>query len=98
MFYEAAMNPADIFIRPDRPDFQPENRKCQGIASLERTRDGRLFSIFYSGQKAERNSGLACIVVSDDDCGTWLAPFITIRHHDVENMLHRAWRARVLAA
>lgn len=86
MFYEAAMQPAEVFVWPSRVDFQPENRKWQGIASLERTKGGRLFSIFYSGQETEQNGNFVCVVVSDDNGKTWVDPFVTIQHPDIAGM------------
>ena len=61
MFCKAAMNPAEVFIRADCPDYQPENRKWQGIASLERTWGGRLFAISIPVRK---RSGTAALPAS----------------------------------
>ena len=86
MFYASELQPAQVFIRPDRPDFLPQNRHWQGIASMERTPGGRLFAIFYSGGETEQNGNYVAVVVSDDDGKTWLDPLITIQHPDTEGM------------
>jgi len=86
MYYPSEMTPAEVFIRPKCPDFLPEGRHWQGIASIERTSAGRLFSVFYSGGETEGNGNFIAVAVSDDDGSTWLDPAIVIQHPDTEMM------------
>lgn len=85
-YYKSEMVPAEIYINPERAEFLPENRHWQGIASIERTNGGRLFSIFYSGGETEGNGNYLAIAMSDDDGSTWKDPVVAIQHGDVENM------------
>ncbi len=49
-------------------------RLWQGIPSIERTRGGRLFSCFYSGNVKETYGNYCLLLVSDDDGKTWCDP------------------------
>lgn len=81
-----AMQAAKVYVNSDRADFQPENRKWQGIASMERTSGGRLYSVFYSGGVTEQNGNFVAVIASDDDGETWKDPLIVIEHPDTENV------------
>ena len=86
MYYASEMQPATVYFPPERADFMPENRLWQGIPSMERTRGGRLFGIFYSGGRTEENGNYAALIMSDDDGATWQDPVMTIQHDDVAAM------------
>ena len=86
MYYRSEMIPAKVYIDPDRADFLPENRHWQGIASMERTKNGRLIAIFYSGGETEGNGNYLAVAISDDDGQTWKDPAVCIQHEDTENM------------
>ncbi len=54
--------------------FLPHTRVWQGIPSIEKTKGGRLFATFYSGDVKE-NAGNYCVLLqSDDDGKTWIDP------------------------
>lgn len=86
MYYASEMQPATVFFPAKRADFLPENRLWQGIASMERTAGGRLFSVFYSGGKTEENGNYVVLALSDDDGYAWQDPVLIIQHDDVEGM------------
>lgn len=86
MFYENAMKPAAVYRFPDRADFLPSGRHWQGIASIERTEKGRLFTVFYSGGVTEQCGNFITVALSDDDGQSWTDPLICIQHEDTENM------------
>jgi len=81
-YYQAEMEPAEIDFHPEKAEYLPQNRHWQGIASLERSRGGRLFSIFYSGGMTEENGNFVAVLRSTDDGETWTDPFLIIRHPD----------------
>ena len=54
--------------------FSAEKRIWQGIPSIERTKKGRMFSVFYSGNIMETNGNYVVLLMSDDDGATWSGP------------------------
>ena len=46
--------------------FLPHTRVWQGIPSIEKTKGGRLFATFYSGDVKE-NAGNYCVLLQSDD-------------------------------
>ena len=82
MYYAAELTPAEICLHPTQAEYLPQGRHWQGIASLERSRQGRLFSVFYSGGNTEENGNFIVLAVSDDDGHTWRDPWLVIRHPD----------------
>ncbi len=46
--------------------YYSENRNWQGIPSIERTKNGRMFAAFYSGGKTEENGNYSLVVSSND--------------------------------
>lgn len=76
----------EVFLLPGEAEFQPAGRRWQGIASMERSREGRLFCVFYSGGETEQNGNYIVLTSSDDDGATWTDPLAIIRHPDVENI------------
>ena len=54
--------------------YSSKNRLWQGIPGIERTAQGRLFSIFYSGGDREDVGNYSLLVKSDDDGKTWSEP------------------------
>ena len=47
--------------------YDSKHRLWQGIPSIERTKKGRLFACFYSGDVTEKNGNFVVLCVSDDD-------------------------------
>ncbi len=54
--------------------FSANNRVWQGIPSIERTKRGRMFSTFYSGNIKETTGNYAVLLISDDDGIHWSEP------------------------
>lgn len=62
------------------PEFGDAARLWQGIPSIERTRDGRLFVAWYSGGSAEGDTRNYCLMaVSDDHNRTWSQPVVVVQ-------------------
>ena len=87
MFYPSEMVPARILMRPTDPQLQTNARLFQGIASMERTRGGVLYAVFYGGLRAERAGNYVVVARSCDDGATWEEPFLIARHDDPEMRL-----------
>ena len=47
-------------------EYLPSGRVWQGIPSFERTKKGRCFSVFYTGETGEMNGNYCTLAVSDD--------------------------------
>ena len=47
--------------------FKTQRRLWQGIPGLEKTKKGRLFACFYSGDHCEDRNNVCLLVKSDDD-------------------------------
>ena len=86
MYYARELQPAKVLLHPTQSEMLPENRRWQGIASMERTLGGRLVAVFYSGGVTEQNGNYVVVAISDDDGETWLDPLMTIQHPDLEHM------------
>lgn len=71
------------------------NRLWQGIASMEKTKNGRLFCVFYSGGVREMYGNYAVMVKSDDDGKSW-SDAITVVVPDDDN--HRIFDDNVWLA
>ncbi len=54
--------------------FKTQRRLWQGIPGLEKTKKGRLFACFYSGDHCEDRNNVCLLVKSDDDGKTWSEP------------------------
>ena len=54
--------------------FYSEKRIWQGIPAIEKTKNGTLFSAFYSGGTREGNGNFCVLVRSRDDGATWSEP------------------------
>lgn len=83
-FYPAELVAPRVEVHPQHIDYLPHGRHWQGIASMERTHKGRLYSIFYSGFDTEQNGNYIALTLSDDDGATWVDPFLIIQHEDAE--------------
>ena len=56
-------------------EYEPGGRVWQGIPSFERTKNGRCFSVFYTGETGEMNGNYCTLAVSDDG-ENWRDPVI----------------------
>lgn len=83
---EAALQPAPADFEPGE-QYAARNRCWQGIPSIERASNGRLWATWYSGGVGEDNDNYVLLVTSDDDGKTWSDPVAVV---DPPGMV-RAW-------
>ena len=81
--YASELLPAVVTAHPEELEYLPEGRRWQGIASMDRSPRGRLFSVFYSGCETEQNGNYIVLAISDNDGKTWIDPYLIIRHPDM---------------
>jgi predicted neuraminidase len=55
-------------LKPHQTD---ENRQFQGIPGLERASNGRLWAVWYGGDRGEGNDNIVMLNTSGDDGATW---------------------------
>ncbi len=81
LFAADAASPADVkIITSPGPEFGDAKRLWQGIPSIERTRDGRLFVAWYSGGVAEGATENYCLLaISDDENRSWSQPLLVVQ-------------------
>lgn len=68
-------------INPIEEKYKYKNRLWQGIPSIERTPNGRLWATYYSGDKGEGMNyydNWVVLVYSDDNGKTWTNPILVI--------------------
>ncbi len=63
-----------ITDKKELTQFASKERIWQGIPSIERTEKGRMFSVFYSGDRMETWGNYVVLLKSDDDGKTWTEP------------------------
>lgn len=64
-------------LRPG-PEYHSATRLWQGIPSLDRGADGRLYATWYSGGQTEDPDNYVLVVRSGDDGATWSEPILVI--------------------
>ncbi len=64
------MNPLNVNFHPG-PEYGPDERKFQGIPSIERAPGGRLWAVWYAGKVHEDRYNYVVGVTSGDDGRTW---------------------------
>lgn len=73
------LNPPQIVTQDPGADYLPPARKFQGIPSLERTEQGRLWAVWYAGPTGGEDANNYVVVVTSDDQGkTWTAASLVI--------------------
>jgi len=83
---DAALVPPEIRLDPGAA-YATASRRWQGIPSIERAANGRLWATWYSGGRGEDNENYALLVTSGDDGETWTEPVAVV---DPPGMV-RAW-------
>ncbi|MDL2273537.1 glycoside hydrolase [Oscillospiraceae bacterium OttesenSCG-928-G22] len=81
---DAALLPANLYVRPKDERFQDHYRRWQGIPSIEATKKGRVFVAFYTGQGAEVGGNIGLVCISDDKGETFRSCETVIEHPDPE--------------
>ena len=74
---DKSLEPPAVNTNPGTKYFK-KNRLWQGIPSIERTRNEKLFVSFYSGGKGEGSDNYVAIIRSDDNGKTWSKPLLVI--------------------
>ncbi|MEN6549546.1 MAG: sialidase family protein [Armatimonadia bacterium] len=74
---DLALSPPPVNTDPG-PEYHTSMRLWQGIPSVERASDGRLYATWYSGGKTEDPDNYALIVRSDDGGDTWTEPILVV--------------------
>ncbi len=73
-FGVTTLTPPELELDPD-PTYWARTRMWQGIPSIERTTNGRLWATWYAGPLAEGKTGnYAVLITSEDDGVTWSKP------------------------
>jgi hypothetical protein len=65
-------------INPIEDKYLFKNRQWQGIPSIERTPNGRLWATWYSGGTGEGIENYVLLIYSDDNGITWTKPIIVV--------------------
>ena len=78
---DAALTPPEIILNPG-PEYADHTRIWQGIPSVEKTKDGRLWAAFYGGGTREGKGNYVVLVKSDDNGKEWSEPYLVIKHRD----------------
>uniref|UniRef100_UPI003216350C sialidase family protein n=1 Tax=uncultured Draconibacterium sp. TaxID=1573823 RepID=UPI003216350C len=79
---DASLAPPEIIFNPENPKYKDENRRWQGIPSIEITENGTLWTVFYSGGTRESNENYVLVVRSNDKGKTWSDIQMVIEHPD----------------
>lgn len=79
-----ALAHSQILYDPEEPTFHDENRRWQGIPSIEITPGGRLFVNFYTGGVTETGGNFVVLNHSDDAGETWTTNEVVVSHPDPE--------------
>ena len=58
-------------LHAPKPHQTDENRQFQGIPGLERASNGRLWAVWYGGDRGEGNDNIVMLSTSGDDGATW---------------------------
>jgi predicted neuraminidase len=74
---DPALQPPRINTEPGR-EYADANRKFQGIPGIEQARNGRLWALWYSGDKREGPQNYVVLTTSGDDGTTWSGPQLVI--------------------
>jgi hypothetical protein len=74
---DLSLNPPLINTHPG-PEYFARARKWQGIPSIERAPNGRLWAIWYTGGEGEGPENHVVLVTSADDGQTWSEPKVVI--------------------
>ena len=77
-----AMAPATVYLNHNFAKYKSIGRVWQGIPGIERTKDGRLFAIWYSGGYTEQPGNVIIAEYSDNDGKTWTEGFMLVLHDD----------------
>lgn len=73
------LSPPQIISTSPGPEYQADRRKFQGIPSLARSPQGRLWAVWYASRSGgEDQNNYVVVYTSGDDGRTWLGPALVI--------------------
>jgi hypothetical protein len=73
-----ALDPPDILRYPSKAEYQDGNRLWQGIPSIGRAPNGRLWEAWYSGGVTEDPWNWIVLYTSGDNGETWTGPAVVV--------------------
>lgn len=76
-FPDFALQPAPVNTNPG-PEYGSDMRKFQGIPTIERAKNGRLWAAWYGGGVGEDPFNYLVLVTSADDGQTWSQPVLVV--------------------
>ncbi|QOY89389.1 sialidase family protein [Paludibaculum fermentans] len=76
-FPDLALVPPPLNTRPG-PEYGNDMRKFQGIPTIERASNGRLWAAWYGGGSGEDPFNYLVLVTSGDDGATWSKPVLVV--------------------
>src|SRR5437762_2113156 len=74
---DPALDPPRIITAPG-PEYANTNRNFQGIPGIEQAPEGRLWALWYSGDKREGPQNYVVVSTSGDDGKSWSEPRLVI--------------------
>ena len=79
-----ALTPATVRIRPADAKYRAENRLWQGIPGIERTKNGTMYVILYSGEKTEGSGNFILVTRGREELpmDQWEDAFLVIEHEE----------------
>lgn len=77
---DPSLTPPNIISTPAGSRYADDGRCWQGIPSVEKTKAGQLYVVFYSGMKTEESGNFVVVMRSNDGGGKWICPWMIIEH------------------
>jgi hypothetical protein len=77
---DPSLTPPNIISAPTESRYADDGRCWQGIPSVEKTKAGQLYVVFYSGMKTEDSGNFVVVMRSRDGGEKWLCPWMIIEH------------------
>lgn len=74
---DPALDPPRVILSPG-PEYGDANRRFQGIPCIERAPNGRLWTVWYSGDIREGPRNYVVLATSGDDGKNWSSPHLII--------------------
>ncbi len=71
---DRSLKAPEILLDPQAPEYQHGNQAWQGIPSIGRGANGRLWAAWYGGSTDENEYNWCVLYTSDDDGNTWKGP------------------------
>lgn len=76
---DRSLKAPEILINPQEAEYQRGNQAWQGIPSIGRGANGRLWATWYGGSTDENEYNWCVLYTSDDDGNTWKGPKVVVQ-------------------